>query len=301
MTQGAEDARSLAAVIVTYNRSDKLRKVLDAVLAQTRKFDKIYVVDNASTDDTPEVVASYTDPSVVHVRLPRNAGGAGGFHKGIRTAYEAGHDYFWISDDDAYPQPDALELLLKNLESFDAETKWRAPFACSRVNWVDGSLCEMNVPNPVWDWPRWYRKDNAQFLVRSCSFVSVLVARWAVKAHGLPIQDYFIWHDDVEYTMRLARSYPGLYCPDSIVIHDTPENKGVNFALVTEENLWKFKFGARNEASRQLRDRGKYGYLAFAHHIRQQMKGGKVPWRLRRQIYRSLLRGYLFRPGIVKV
>ena len=30
----------------------------------------------------------------------------------------------------------------------------RLPFACSVVRWTDGDLCEMNNPEPTWDWSR---------------------------------------------------------------------------------------------------------------------------------------------------
>ena len=294
----ADRSRSLAAIVVTFNRSAKLRKVLDSLEAQIRRPDRIYVVDNASTDETAEVVGSFDPELVRHLRLARNIGGAGGFNAGLRQAFEDGHDLFWISDDDVYADPDAIAVLENCLLTFDQSTPFRAPFACSRVDWSDGTLCNMNNPETVWDWPRWYGPDSSVFLVNSCSFVSVLISRWAVKEHGLPIKDYFIWHDDIEYTRRLARSYPGLYCPMSRVIHDTEQNVGSTLANLTAENLWKHRFGVRNQASRRLRDEGHFGYLSYARFVWGKMRAGKIPARLRFKIYRSLVSGYLFRPEI---
>jgi GT2 family glycosyltransferase len=290
--------KSIAAVIVTFNRSGKLSNVLDALEAQTIPIDAIYVIDNASTDDTTEVLAARSNASIIPIRLPKNIGGAGGFHEGMKIAYENGHDLFWISDDDAYPDPGAIEDLVTQMTALEDDTHWRPSFACSNVKWTDGTLCEMNVPVPVWDWPRWYTAERPVTLVGSCSFVSVLIPRWAVTEHGLPIKDYFIWHDDVEYTTRLARSYPGLFCPNSTVIHDTPDNKGVNFALVSEQSLWKFSYGVRNETSRRMRDLGWVGVAAFAYHVRSQMLSGGVALKLRRSVYKSILSGLKFRPTL---
>ncbi|WP_411838006.1 glycosyltransferase family 2 protein [Paracoccus sp. ME4] len=289
-----------AAVIVTFNRSDKLMKVLDALAAQTRRPDVVIVVDNASTDDTPERVAARAaaDPSIRHLRLPKNVGGAGGFHAGMTAAYQLGAQFFWISDDDAYPNPDALEALHDALSGFEADTGWRPSFACSRVEWIDGTLCEMNTPRPVWDWARFVRPDRAWALVDSASFVSVMIPRWALTEHGLPIADYFIWFDDAEYTRRIARSYPGIFVPESVVVHDTPDNRGVNFGLIDEKSLWKFRYGARNETSWRRREMGLVGVLAYAYGVRRQMKQGHVPGRMRRDIYRAILRGLGFRPAI---
>ena len=47
---------SVAVVIVTYNRADLLGRMLDGLAAQTRLPDAVFVVDNASTDHTAEVV-----------------------------------------------------------------------------------------------------------------------------------------------------------------------------------------------------------------------------------------------------
>lgn len=292
---------SLAAVIVTYNRAAKLAKVLDALAAQTRRPDAVYVVDNLSTDETPQVVAGCEDLPIIYCRMEQNLGGAGGFHAGLKRAYLDGHDLFWVSDDDAYPEPDAIAVLEERLVAFPAETGYAPGYACSRVNWTDGTLCQMNVPLTVWDWPRWATPEQPTFLIASCSFVSVLITRAAVAEHGLPIAEYFIWHDDVEYTLRLARSYPGLYCLDSLVVHDAPENKGVNYGLVTEANVWKFIYGARNETSRRLRDQGVYGVAVFVRQILVQMKGMGIPFALKRRILAAVWRGLFFRPAIEKL
>jgi len=292
-----------AAVIVTFNRSAKLMKVLDALDRQTLRPDVILVVDNASTDDTRSLVEARArdDLSIRYLGLPRNIGGAGGFHQGLKAAYRLGAHYFWVSDDDAYPEPDAIEKLVQAISGFEAQNEWRPSFACSRVEWIDGTLCEMNTPRPVWDWPRFLLPEGGWALVDSASFVSILIPRWAVEQHGLPIADYFIWFDDAEYTRRLSRSYPGIFCPESRVIHDTPDNRGVNFSLVDEKSLWKFKYGARNEASWRRRESGLVGVLAYAYGVHRQMRDGHVPWKMRWQILRAIARGYAFRPGIESV
>lgn len=292
-----------AAVIVTFNRSGKLMKVLDALAAQTMRPDIVLVVDNASTDDTAALVQARAkdDPTIRHLRLPDNIGGAGGFHAGIKAAYQMGAQYFWISDDDAYPRPDAIAALHDAMTGFQAQTGWRPSFACSRVEWIDGTLCEMNCPRPVWDWARFVQPGSAWALVDSASFVSVMIPRWAVSEHGLPIADYFIWFDDAEYTRRIARSYPGIFVPESVVTHDTPDNRGVNFGLVDDKSLWKFRYGARNETSFRRREGGLISVLAYAYGVRRQMRGADVPHRLRRPIYTAIIKGLGFRPGIEKV
>ena len=290
--------KTVAAVIVTFNRSAKLMKVLDSLDGQTRKPDCIYVIDNASTDDTLAMMDERARDDIKHICLPENIGGAGGFNAGVKAAYADGYDLMWISDDDAYPHPDALEKLIDSLENFaDATTNWPS-FACSAVKFTDDTWCEMNTPATVWDWPRFYSPELPYFLVGSCSFVSVLVPRWAVKEHGFPIKDYFIWFDDAEYTRRLAKSYPGLFVPDSIVTHDAGVNQGVNYGLINKQNVWKYSYGARNETSFRRREQGLVGVMAFVYMVCKQMSEARLSRTLRLRIYKQIWKGFWFKPKI---
>lgn len=80
------------------------------------------------------------------------------------------------------------------------------------------------------------------------------------------------------------------------MIHDTPDNKGVNHRLVSWNNVWKFKYGARNEASDPRRERGLIGLAAFANRVRTELAQGRIPGSLRRQIYRARIQGWSFKP-----
>lgn len=291
------------AVIVTRNRPDKLALALKALARQTRRPDITLVIDNASDDATGDLLATAarTDQTLRVHRLARNMGGAGGFSEGIRQACALGADWIWLSDDDAIPAPDALDVLALAMTRFETRHGRKPAFACSRVEWIDGTHCEMNTPRPVWDWPRYLTADEPVALVDSCSFVSVLIPRWAVDLHGLPIAEYFIWFDDAEYTRRLSQTHPGLYCHASRVRHDIPVNRGVNFAHLTADDLWKFRHGARNEASFRLRREGWVSLLIFADQVRRQMRQGQVPWRLRWPVYLSLASGIVFNPRVQRL
>ena len=288
---------TITAVVVTYNRADKLPTVLDRITAQSRPVDRLLVVDNASTDGTPDVLRSYADrPDVEIVRLETNTGGAGGFATGMRLAYEAGADFAWIMDDDCYPEPDALAELLSGLEAAEKQLGMRLPYACSVVEWVDGDICEMNNPGTTWDWGRLLVRGLPVVLVEHCSFVSVLIPRWTMAEFGLPLSEYFIWFDDQEYTRRVTKAGPGVQCLQSRVVHDLPVNRGVNFSDVNGGNIWKFKYGVRNEASYQWHHVDPAAALRFAQRVHRGLKEGHVPWRSRLVLAREFLRGLRFDP-----
>ncbi len=292
----------ITAVVVTYNRLEKLKKVLDYLLKQDRKVDEILVVDNASTDDTPVYLAQWQKetPSARVITAKTNEGGAGGFYRGVKAAFESGSDYIWIMDDDCYAKKDTLSKLLKGYDHVKENSSFTPAFACSLVKWHNDDLCEMNNPRTVWDWPRFFAKDTPYCLVDSCSFVSVLVPRGKIKQMGYPIKDYFIWFDDAEYTRRLVKAGgPGVAVLDSIVHHDLPDNKGVNYGLINDSNLWKFKYGARNEASYWLhQEKDKKEFILFILRIKKQMRQGKVDKKLRKEILKAAFSAIKFNPQI---
>ena len=47
------------AGVVAWNRAALLRETLDGLAAQTRPLDGVVVVDNASSDETPQLIASH--------------------------------------------------------------------------------------------------------------------------------------------------------------------------------------------------------------------------------------------------
>lgn len=108
----------VCAVIVTYNRKDKLLECLSRLQASSERPQGVLVVDNASSDGTAEMVRRLF-PEVGLLLLESNLGGAGGFDAGMRQAYASGYEYVWLFDDDAYVEPDCLRQLLTEAHRAD--------------------------------------------------------------------------------------------------------------------------------------------------------------------------------------
>ncbi|WAP52807.1 glycosyltransferase [Arthrobacter sp. ATA002] len=101
-------AAALTLVITTFNRSRYLQGLLESVAALDPAPERIIVVDNASTDDTQETIAGAAarlPMPVVNLRLPVNAGGAGGFAAGVERALTEGASWLWVMDDDVVVLP----------------------------------------------------------------------------------------------------------------------------------------------------------------------------------------------------
>ncbi|QDW64165.1 glycosyltransferase [Oerskovia sp. KBS0722] len=289
----------VGAVIVTYNRRELLKQTLAGIEGQTRRPDHVVIIDNASDDGTDDYLAGreFSIPTTVR-RLSENTGGAGGFATGTQVAYELGLDAMWLMDDDTVPQPEALGELVDGLGRASDLMGYLPSFACSLVLWKDGSLCEMNTPDPTWDFARPLAMGADFTLMKSCSFVSVLVTREAVHAVGLPSANFFIWYDDAEYTQRLSKYRPGIFLPSSKVNHLLPQNRGVNFGDVNDGNIWKFEYGVRNQIASARVFRSPTLAASLVENMTKQLTHSGVPWRLRMRLVKAAAKGVVFKPVI---
>jgi rhamnopyranosyl-N-acetylglucosaminyl-diphospho-decaprenol beta-1,3/1,4-galactofuranosyltransferase len=230
----------VCAVVVTYNRVTLLRECLAALYAQTLPVDHVLVVNNASTDKTNQVVsAEFAHAQLLN--LPENVGGAGGFHEGMKWAFEHGYDWIWIMDDDGRPAPDCLQQLMRfrqlgcvlipverNSAGVDSSIGvWRG-----RV--MDVSMAQANT--------------LGHFLF---AFVGPLLPRQVIARAGLPIKEFFIWFDDVEYALRLKRlGLQNRVIDRAVMHHNFGQNHEVRFLWRRKIRVyhppWKVYYGARN-------------------------------------------------------
>jgi glycosyltransferase involved in cell wall biosynthesis len=97
----------------TRNRSASLRETISAMLAQTFQDWELIVGDDASTDETGDVVASFTDPRIRYVRAPQNLGIYGNWNSLIPLC---GGEYIAIYHDHDVYLPTIVEKCCRLLE-----------------------------------------------------------------------------------------------------------------------------------------------------------------------------------------
>ena len=103
-----------SVVIVTYNRCNFLKANLSILLQQTFKDYEVIISDNASTDETSNVVKSFKDKRIKYIRNKKNIG----FPQNIKQAMlkAAGKYIFTLGDDDFILYDDALSKIKKILD-----------------------------------------------------------------------------------------------------------------------------------------------------------------------------------------
>ena len=240
---------TVAAVVVTRNRPALLKRCLAALDAQTYPTKHLVVVDNASDQPTRDLLAAEIarrDTSFHMIRSEENTGGAGGFHIGMRASLSLPCTHLWLMDDDCEPDPKALEELV-------AATSIVGEDAVLGGNVFDLNGESINVQsvsqrigvNGALQYP--LRLADGICEVGALTFVSFLVPVKLVWKVGLPLKEFFIWGDDHEYSLRLARVTRIYQVGKSKVTHLKSGN--VALSIYNEpvyERIWQHRWVYRN-------------------------------------------------------
>ena len=207
-------AKSVCAVVVTYNRKVMLAEGIAALLGQTRVPDQIVVIENCSTDGTLDYLQrqKFSDhPKVRVIQMPANIGGAGGFAKAAEYASESGFDWCWMMDDDVLPERDCLQNLLeRGRGSVRTPARLSEPFDIFHL-----PARRFDLSRPL----RRYRNrrelfqvsaenladDRGCYVVEDFAFEGLLISSDTLRRAGLPRADFFINADDYEYALRLRK------------------------------------------------------------------------------------------------
>ncbi|MEH7440614.1 glycosyltransferase [Neobacillus drentensis] len=132
----------VTVVMPVYNREKYIEKAITSVLNQTLIDWKMVIMNDGSTDSSAEIIERFTsDKRIQHVRLPKNLGTG----KSLQTALSlVDTPYFVIVDSDDWIEPQALEVLLNEMEKQPKETSL---IYSNTVIWkvIDGELHKLFV------------------------------------------------------------------------------------------------------------------------------------------------------------
>jgi N-acetylglucosaminyl-diphospho-decaprenol L-rhamnosyltransferase len=214
----------VSVIVVTWNASDHVARCLEAVAYGPGE---VIVVDNASTDGTPELVAEQF-PGIRLLRLSENCGFGAGNNEGMRAA--AGR-YFLLLNSDAWPVADAVQRLVDF-----ADTQPQAAVIGPRLLNPDGTL-----QRSVRGFPTLWRLATEYLFLRKLAprsrvfnsfygarfdHLSVREADWlygacllvrseAAAAVGLFDEDFFLFSEETDWCYRFYQAgwkvllYPG--------------------------------------------------------------------------------------------
>ena len=233
----------VSVIVVNWDRRELLRACLLALRAQTFRDFETIVVDNGSTDGSPELVAAEF-PEARLLRNAENRGFCAANNQGIRAA--AGR-YVALLNNDAEPAPGWLQQLLRGLEAGPGVAMCASKILfheardvidkAGHVIYLDGQNRGRGCG----------QRDRGQFdRIEEVLFpdgCAALYDRAAVEAAGLFDEDFFAYGDDAELGLRLRLAgWRSIYVPTAVVYHHHSSTLGrfseERLVLVERNRLW---------------------------------------------------------------
>jgi N-acetylglucosaminyl-diphospho-decaprenol L-rhamnosyltransferase len=238
-------AKDLGIVVLNWNTCDLLRRCLQTVLASEGDFSfEVVVVDNASTDDSVEMVR--TEFPSVHVIASEVNGGYPygnnlglrylGFDDGGQVSQDAPQYALLLNPDTEVP-PDALYEMVRYMDSHPT-----VGVAGPKLMLADGTLdlaCRRSFPSPTVSFYRFsglsklypnsprFGRYNMTFVdpdveleVDSVVGAYMQVRREAIEQAGLLDETFFMYGEDLDWAYRIKKAgWKVFYNPKVTVLH----------------------------------------------------------------------------------
>jgi GT2 family glycosyltransferase len=223
------ETAEVAIILLNYGHVEKTLACLDSLKLVTGPSFRIFVVDNASPDDsviqlkarlagveapagTDEISHPWhkkplpedAAPEFVLIESPRNLGYSGGCNLAIRSvrAMLEPPQYIWLLNNDTMADPAALSALVQ-------ESRQTAGLVGSLLLYPDGSYQQVGTHFNRWTGrARGYKERDTHdgMSVEMLSGASLLIPIRAISRVGLLDERFFLYFEDGEYCLRCAHA-----------------------------------------------------------------------------------------------
>ena len=264
----------VSVIIPTYNRAALVTRAIESVLQQTFSSHEVIVVDDASTDETAQMLSSRYGSKIVYIKKDINQGLAAARNTGIRAA--TGTLVAFLDDDDEW-LPDKLALQVP-LISPDAAA---GLVYCGYTQVAeDGSIIRHIRPEKKGFILSDLLEDN--YITGSAS--AVLIKREVLDKAGY-FDETLTACEDWDLWIRIARQCPIDYADHILVIYKIHADNMHKDLFKMEQNTARVLDKHRSSMNEKIRSRRFYRhYISFAW---QQYKAGNTE-EFRRLLYSAL-------------
>jgi N-acetylglucosaminyl-diphospho-decaprenol L-rhamnosyltransferase len=239
---------SVSVIIVSFNGRELLGRCLRSVMAEVDlSADEVLVVDNASTDGAPDLVAEWF-PEVALIRSASNSGFAVANNRAI---VQASGEYVMLLNPDTELSPGVLSALKADMVA-DSDIGMLGPRLCN----TDGSLqysmrrfptLGRQLAEAVFlhrilgrlgcDIGEVVRASDAYCSPHDVDWISgaaMFVRREAIVQAGIMDEDYFLYSEETDWCRRIRTAgWRIRYTPRALVLHHGAE-AGANPRLFAE-------------------------------------------------------------------
>lgn len=238
-----------SVIIPTYNRAKYIKKAIESVLNQTFSDFELIIADDASTDNTKEIVSSIKDSRIIYFKNEKNLERCITRNKGIQMAKGK---YIAFLDSDDYHLPNHLEILYNEIK------KQNEPEAVFFTNAYDEGLGKGRKERTCPD----FEKFNPYHYILTYTFnpQRVAVHRNIFKKHLFDPK--IVVCEDMDLFLRMKTDYPVIQIKERTTVY--------------HHNMDSFTHGDALKPFKEL----KYYRLIFS---RPELKG-KLPLKSRNRL-----------------
>ncbi len=208
----------LTVIIVNFNSSILLEKCFRYLNLQTVAPDRVFVLDNASTDGFGNI----TDSSgrVTVFKMTENVGFAAGNNRALALCTTP---LVALLNPDAFPEPDWIEKLLLAAEKYPEYSMFGSRLvSAEKPKLLDGDGDRYHVSGAAWreGHGRLFQKEATPWEVFSPCAAAAMYRTEALREAGGFDEDFFCYLEDVDlgFRMRLL-GHRCLQVPSAVVHH----------------------------------------------------------------------------------
>jgi GT2 family glycosyltransferase len=231
-------------IVLTWNGRTDTLECLRSLQRLRYSNARTLIVDNASTDGTPEAIRREF-PGVEVAANRSNLRFAGGNNIGIKRAIEAGADYILLLNNDTTVDPDFLPYLVHAVEGnenagmagpkilyySDPHRLW---FAGGKIEWWKGWVSHVGIREI--DRGQYDEMREVDYLTGCC----LLVRREIIEKIGMLDESYYIYGEDADWCIRATRAgYKLLYVPSARIWHKVSVSTGGHLSWYKNWNKLK--------------------------------------------------------------
>ena len=224
----------LSIIIVNYNGLEDTCALIDSIPFNDNM--EVIIIDNASKEDEAGII-SQRYPHVKAVRNNKNLGFAGGNNIGIKAAKG---DYLFLVNNDTYFKDYNVNALIDCLESSP-----QIGIVCPKIRFAWGNnpiqfagytpLSKITIRNKsIGFGEEDYGQYDTAHLTPYAHGAAMLIKRKATEKVGLMPECYFLYYEEVDWSMMFTRAgYQIWYEPACTIYHKESQSTGKNSPLRT--------------------------------------------------------------------
>lgn len=201
------DDPTVSVVVLNYRTPEQTARAVGCLADAARETPlEVIVVDNNSGDTSVDVIRDRC-PSASIIEMPSNVGFAAGMNAGIRASTG---DYVLLLNSDVQAHPGSIDVLVRHLRT-SSDIGLAAPLLVDEHGGVSRSLLlqptfwRVVVPGLAkLRYKQWQRRIGGDILnVEATEGSAIIVSRDALEKAGLLDEDFFFYHEIVEWCMRI--------------------------------------------------------------------------------------------------